>query len=222
MLSDEKRTVISLFTRRSILALKGVTSQSTSENPWVVHLRIAVSTNGELNSCVGALIDNRWVLTAATCMENVRYVWIRYGADNVINPKLVTETSTARILGDIALISINRHVEYTENINAIALASIDDEVPAIGTLCGYGAGPGYSPGEQLVCSEWILEPLGDGTIIGISEDVPATQYDIGAPLVSNGVQIGVLVLPIEGFESAVFVNPAIYRDWIEEQTGIEL
>ncbi|CAG5059106.1 unnamed protein product [Parnassius apollo] len=194
----------------------------TSENPWVVHLRIAVSTSGYLRTCVGSLIDNRWVLTAASCMENVRFVWIRYGADNVINPELVTETTIARTNGEIAIISINRAVGYTDNINAVALPSIDDEVPATGIVCGYGADEDNNPGEQIICPEIVLEPFEDGNILGISEDVTPTHHDIGAPLVSNGVQIGILSIPIGRSHSAVFVNPAKYRDWIKEQIGVEL
>ncbi|CAG5059116.1 unnamed protein product [Parnassius apollo] len=107
------------------------------------------------------------------------------------------------------------------NINAVTLATYDDIITETGTVCGYGVDEDNSPGEQLVCSEWILEPLEVGTTVGISEGVPPTRYDIGAPLVSNGVQIGVLTSLVEG-PTAVFKNPAIYRDWIKEQTGVEL
>ncbi|XP_046966870.1 chymotrypsin-like protease CTRL-1 [Vanessa cardui] len=204
----------------------GVGSFSTpaqnGENPWLVHLRVATSTGqGLLKTCVGSIIDASWVLTSASCLNDARFIWVRYGAADVIRPELVTESTTVRLnpdydeatgANDVALINLNRVLENTDNISPIALAE-SDEVPASGKLCGYGAVDG-APGEQLSCFNVDLEANEDGSIVGSSEDGEATEFDLGAPLVSEGVQVGVLTAVAEG--SSVFLNTAKYNDWISE------
>ncbi|CAH0674890.1 unnamed protein product [Chilo suppressalis] len=187
------------------------------ENPWVVHLRLAVSTSGLLNSCVGSLLNNRWVLTSSRCTLNQRFIWLRYDATAVYSPSLVTETSqvtTNAGLG-LSLININRNVEFTANIAPVRLAS-GNVVPASAKFCGYGANDDGAAGEYLNCAEVDVAVQEDGSVVASAD---ATQFDLGAPLVADGVQYGVLV---QVAEENVFVNIASAREWISDVTGIPL
>ncbi|XP_013140374.1 PREDICTED: chymotrypsin BI-like isoform X3 [Papilio polytes] len=196
-----------------------ITAVSTAENPWVVHLRIATTFGaGLLNSCVGSLINERWVLTSGSCVQNLRFAWIRYGAANVVNPELVTETSSSRFNNRVGLIAINRVVEFTPTISSVELAAASDELPETGTLCGYGSQEDGSPGETLNCYEFTLSGEQNDVFEGTS-DGQTTEFDIGAPLVSNGKQIGVLVRPAENGSAALFASVGAYKVWIDFETG---
>ncbi|KAM3958354.1 chymotrypsin BII [Aphomia sociella] len=207
---------------KSILAEAG-------QNPSLVHLRIAVSTSGLLETCAGSLIDSRWVLTSASCVRDARFIWIRYGAVEVISPELVTETSAVRINpnynantgdNDIALVSINRNVESSANISPVSIAGADSDLPASANFCAYGEEQG-APGERLSCINVDLAVEDDGSISAASEDGQASRFDIGAPLIVDGVQYGLLTSP--GADNAgTFLNTASYRSWIESEIGVSL
>ncbi|XP_050350420.1 serine protease 28-like [Nymphalis io] len=208
---------------KTVARSTGVGSLSTpaqnGENPWVVHLRVAASDNdGLLRTCVGSIVDASWVLTSASCVKNSRFIWIRYGAADVIRPELVTESTTVTINPDnnLALIDINRKLQNTVNISPIPLAASNTELPTSGKLCVYGAVEG-APGEKLSCFNVDLKANEDGSIVGSSDDGQATEFDFGAPLVSEGVQVGVLTDVTEG--SAVFLNTAKYNEWISGITS---
>ncbi|XP_072937973.1 mast cell protease 3-like [Epargyreus clarus] len=209
------------------------TAAALGENPWVVHIRTAVSTSGLLNSCTGTLIDSSWVLTSANCLRDARFVWIRYGAIDVTRPELVTESGAGPITfhpefnpetgaNDIAVINTNRFVQPTDNVSPVVLAGADDEVPSAGQFCGFGAGDDSSvPGETLNCYEVTVEES-DGSLVASSDEGAATQFDIGAALVSDGVQYGVLVgYPGDDDTTAAsFLSLSAYKEWIASVTGI--
>ncbi|XP_045538850.1 chymotrypsin-2-like [Papilio machaon] len=196
-----------------------ITAVSLAENPWVVHLRIAYNFgDGQLKSCVGSLINERWVLTSTACVMNLRYAWIRYGAANVNNPELVTETSSSRFNNRVGLIRINSEIEFTPTISPVELATARDELPETGTLCGYGAQEDGSAGETLSCFEFTLSERRHDVFEGTS-DVQTTVHDIGAPLVSNGKQIGILVTPAQSGSPALFASVGAYKVWIDFETG---
>nr|ABR88240.1 serine protease SP1 [Heliothis virescens] len=197
------------------------------ENPWVVHLRVAVETSGNLNSCVGSLIDNQWILTAASCLSGSRFIWVRYGAVDVIRPSLVTENSNIRIhpqyswatgAFNVGLISINRNVEPTANISPVALVG---EASDSATFCGYGASEDGQPGEQLSCYSGSVEEREGGFLAFNGEGAEASKFDIGAPIVSNGVQVAV-VTGAAGDDSAELWPVESILSWIEEMSGISV
>nr|CAA72965.1 diverged serine protease [Helicoverpa armigera] len=195
------------------------------EQPWVVHLRVAVETSGNLNSCVGSLIDNQWVLTAASCLSGSRFIWVRYGAVDVIRPSLVTENSNIRIhpqyswatgAFNVGLISINRFIQSTDNISPVPLVG---DVYDSAIFCGYGAREDGQPGEQLSCYPGVVEERDTGRLVFNGEGAEATKYDIGAPIVSNGVQVAI-VTGVAGDYSAELWAVASIKDWLENMTGI--
>ncbi|KAJ0175299.1 hypothetical protein K1T71_009440 [Dendrolimus kikuchii] len=191
------------------------------ENPWVVHLRIAISTSGLLESCVGSLIGNSWVLTTSSCLSGSRFIWVRYGAVVVINPSLVTETSAVVVNPDydastgannVALISTNRHVETTDNIAPIGLAS---EMSYSGQLCVYGAEEDGTAGESLSCYEVAIAEE-DGNLVASGDGV-VTKFDVGAPVVADGVQVAIVVE-----EGGTVLAVSDYVEWINDVTGLSL
>ncbi|CAH2087206.1 unnamed protein product [Euphydryas editha] len=217
-----------------ILSTAQAAPAQSGENPWIVHLRVATNGNGLLTSCAGSIINQSWVLTTASCIANSRFIWIRYGALNIIHPELVTESTTVRNhpTADIALIGLNRVLDNTgkllhvstnnraekDNIGPISIADAAAEMPESGRVCGWGASESGTPGEILNCFDADLQVQEDGTIAAVSEEGQATEFDLGAPLVSDGVQYGVLSSVSDG--QAVYVNPAQYRGWISDITGL--
>ncbi|XP_045775936.1 granzyme M-like [Maniola jurtina] len=202
------------------------------ENPWVVHLRVTKSTGGGLlESCVGSLIGSSWVLTAASCVQDARFVWIRYAALDPVRPGMVTETSMVTINpgfnvtsgeNNLALVNINRVVETTDNIKPIALAAPiadGEEPPHQGRFCVY-SGRYDDSREVLQCFRANLDYLDDGTIVADEMGSLRFKFDVGSPLVSDGVQIGVLSGLTERWSA--FLQPALYRDWIQSVTGQSL
>ncbi|KAJ2949576.1 hypothetical protein O0L34_g15494 [Tuta absoluta] len=191
------------------------------ENPWFVHLRIAVVTSGFLKSCAGSLIGNSWILTAKSCVDNPssRFIWSRYGVVDVYRPSLVTEGNLVRLHPDqdVALININRNVEFSDNIQAIPLASSDDDDSIDSArFCAFGAqDDGNAPGENLNCGDVNLV-LADNVYVASSDAIQASNFDLGAPLVKDGQQIGVLTAA-SWQNAGSFVSIASVRDWIEKE-----
>ncbi|XP_030030987.2 serine protease 28 [Manduca sexta] len=197
------------------------------ENPWLVHLRIAVSTSGLLNTCAGSLIDQRWVLTSASCLSDARFIWIRYGVVDVISPSLVTESSAVRVHpeynaatgeNDIALISINRAVHSVDNVAPIGLAQSSD-IPSSGRFCGFGEDDS-APGETLSCFGVSLSEE-DGKLSASSDAGEVSEFDIGAAVVNDGVQIAVVV-GASSDNGARLMPVNSYVRWIEETANISL
>ncbi|RVE48657.1 hypothetical protein evm_006728 [Chilo suppressalis] len=108
-----------------------------------------------------------------------------------------------------------RSTGVQSNIAPVRLAS-GNVVPASAKFCGYGANDDGAAGEYLNCAEVDVAVQEDGSVVASAD---ATQFDLGAPLVADGVQYGVLA---QVGEENVFVNIASAREWISDVTGIPL
>ncbi|CAK1542354.1 unnamed protein product [Leptosia nina] len=202
--------------------------------PWLVHLRLArFSGNGRLDSCVGTIYNNRYVLTAASCLTeftqgsstDTRYFWIRYDAQNVFRPGFVTETSKVKIHPDynprtgennIGLVDLDREIQFTDKIQPLAVASSDVALPESGKVCGYGEKDG-NPGEDLQCVDARVYKY-DGLIAAFS-DGKATKYDIGAALVADNKVHGILIREADEIFAGTFLPTSQYIKWLEEATS---
>ncbi|XP_022129377.2 trypsin epsilon [Pieris rapae] len=210
--------------------------ETSLELPWLVHLRITrLTLRGHLDSCVGAIYNNRWIITAASCLSELnidgtlidsRYIWIRFDASNVFRPGFVTETTKFKIhpeydyktgANDIGLIDIDRDIEFTDKIQPIAVAAPDAEVPETGMVCGYGEKEGGGPGEDLLCVDVTLAEE-DGLLVAQSIN-NASKYDLGAALLSDGKVHGILVRIADENSAGAFLSTSKYVAWIEEETA---
>ncbi|KAH9634616.1 hypothetical protein HF086_009268 [Spodoptera exigua] len=152
------------------------------------------------------------------CVSSSRFIWARYGAVDVIRPSLVTENSLTSIhpeydpitgANNLALININRDVQSTENISPISLSG---SISESGSFCAFGA-DGDKPAEQLICYEASISQDEDG--LNVSGDFEVSEFDLGAPVVSEGVQVGLLT----GADGS-FTGISSYIAWIEKETGL--
>lgn len=87
-----------------------------------------------LDICSGSLIGNRWVLTAASCVQNGHVIEVGLGSNNLRNPALVVRTKVKHIHPsygnqdvrfNIAVLEFPLTIPYSRNIRPILL----DEVP---------------------------------------------------------------------------------------------
>ncbi|CAG4934626.1 unnamed protein product [Colias eurytheme] len=202
--------------------------EEVSSVPWLVHLRVAKQADrGFLGSCVGAIYNERWIVSSASCLRLSRFVWIRFNAPNVYQPELVIESNRIHVHpeynletgeNDIAVLDLNRDVPLSDTIKNISLAASDAENPSSGKVCGYGQLENGNAGEQLQCVEVALEESDDGLLIGSSEN-KASQYDLGAPLVADDQLFGVLVRAGNEEDDGAFLKIASYVDWIVSVTS---
>ncbi|CAF4955993.1 unnamed protein product [Pieris macdunnoughi] len=206
---------------------------TTLSVPWLVHLRFTrLSLRGKLDTCVGALYNNRWVLTAASClMEDIegynitsRYIWSRFDTKHVFTPGFVIESSDVithpqfdpiTLENNLGLLDLNRSIEFTDKIQPIALAESDDGPPSSGFACGYGEKDGKF-GEDLFCAN-VTVTEADGLLIAQSS-VNASKYDFGAALVSDGKVHGILVRAADDNSAGAFLPTSKFLSWIENVT----
>ncbi|XP_061720113.1 transmembrane protease serine 11D-like [Cydia pomonella] len=225
--------VVAAVQARSTAVKVGHHQQSLAalgEKPWVVHLRLAISTSGFLESCTGALIDSSWVLTTAHCVRDVRFIWLRFGAVEVIRPELVLE-STNVIRNDdwnpltqennIALINVNRVIDLTSNIDVIPLPAANSGLPDRANYCAYGESSPDTAGEFLRCWDVTIVAENQQAVIYEGEDISATEFDTGAPVVGDGVLLGVLSTKGEFRDEAVFIRTSAQVNWITGMTGLD-
>uniref|UniRef100_A0A0P4XXR2 Putative Transmembrane protease serine n=1 Tax=Daphnia magna TaxID=35525 RepID=A0A0P4XXR2_9CRUS len=124
------------------------------EFPWMVSLKLLRGQSGE-HFCGGALINKRWILTAAHCVLNRRASQIQVsvaehnllGADSqqtklfrvnqiVMHPSYVTR----QLADDIALVNLDEEIQWSDRIQPACLPNPDKDSFAglLATAAGWG------------------------------------------------------------------------------------
>ena len=152
----------------------GGTTAAINDVPWQVALLNYGAVGPELYDaqfCGGSLINARWVVTAAHCLDdddpdvyapiNSRYLRVAAGVDDLEVPRGTNEHRVDRIIlypgyeggvNDIALVQISDRFTFTDAIQPVALplALDGDVIPALDTdilVSGWGEQQAYRAGK---------------------------------------------------------------------------
>ncbi|XP_047524458.1 chymotrypsin-2-like [Pieris napi] len=115
--------------------------------PYQVSLQVAYDDN--FSTCGGAIIADRWILTAAHCVQgesakelsvlagtnNKKSGGTRYKIDKIIKHKKYTYSP---LVNDIALLRTTKKIKFTEKVKAIELATEDPKPGDKCKLSGWG------------------------------------------------------------------------------------
>ncbi|XP_046448092.1 brachyurin-like isoform X2 [Daphnia pulex] len=143
----------------SWMRIVGGVETAPNEFPWQVFL-VLEKANHQLFSCGGSLISDRWILTAAHCLENVAIVHVTLGAHNVDDDQEIHQENyrsrdyyihpdwdSNTLQGDIGLIRLPQSIDFSDYVRPICLdspsESLNDYVGETVVLTGWGL---YSDG----------------------------------------------------------------------------
>ncbi|NXB22806.1 ACRO protein, partial [Rhagologus leucostigma] len=198
--------------------------------PGITSIQITLE-NGTWHICAGALIGQRWVLTAAQCFNGAGSVleWkVVIGATDLTQPGPKAEVfQVKRILvhqsyeastawNNIALLELDQPVDCSDYIQLACVPGSSLAVPELKTcyIAGWRAAPDSGPGPALAAAP--------------DPSLPA-QGDIGGPLVckddddDNFWLVG-LASWGKGCARArrpgIFTSTQHFRAWICAQTGL--
>lgn len=115
-----------------------------TDAPWQVSLQL---NNGTSHICGGSIINERWILTAAHCIDGltVDEVLVRVGATHKyhegqlfrVEQMFKHEKHYVEFTRDFdfALIELASELKFSEKVNAIGLPDYINDNDAVGTLC---------------------------------------------------------------------------------------
>nr|XP_023657674.1 prostasin-like [Paramormyrops kingsleyae] len=108
--------------------------------PWMAYLHIEAPKR--ISSCGGSIINNRWILTAAHCVEDKALIheksYVRLGAYKLDIPSANEANYTiSRVIihpdynvsdkhDDVALVNVNRNITFSRYITPVLLAQSSD------------------------------------------------------------------------------------------------
>ncbi|XP_057320830.1 chymotrypsin-2-like isoform X1 [Microplitis mediator] len=214
----------------------GGTEASEGAHPYQVSLRRQNS-----HFCGGAILNNRWVITAGHCVFRVNLVGVSVvmgtntlskGGD-VYHPDLfIIHKNFNPRYNDIALIRVSKEIKFNKKVQPVMLPATEPRFDHHRvTLSGWGRTqvngkiPDYLQEidlwviSQLKCRIFFPITLTSGNICTLT--VPgqgACGGDSGGPLTDNGILIGIVSygLPCAiGFPD-VYTRVFHYRDWINQ------
>ncbi|XP_066594937.1 chymotrypsin-1-like [Prorops nasuta] len=192
--------------------------------------------------CGGSVISNRFILTAAHCVvllaPNETNVAL---GSNFLNQtedyhevkRIITSNFDAdKIINDIALLELKTIIRYNENIQPISLSTKENSTGGYSaTLTGWGLMSeddkdvpntlqeiGLTIEEPKVCATEYKTPIMDSHICTHTElNKGGCRRDSGSPLVSNGLQIGILSYGKDcGVASPmVYTRVSFYKSWVD-------
>ncbi|XP_047520905.1 chymotrypsin-2-like isoform X2 [Pieris napi] len=166
--------------------------------PYQVSMRVKNSQFKNLHFCSGAIINERWILTAAHCRVgyDFRYVTVvvgtnllSSGGDSYPVESFVDHEGfdTKTFFDDIALLKVSKDIQFNDKVQPIQMATSNTPV---GTQCLH-TGWGFTDG------------------------------DSGGPLVNDKKVVGVTSrgIPCARGYPDIFTNVAAYQDWIKSKMG---
>ncbi|KAM7347511.1 chymotrypsin-1 [Cochliomyia hominivorax] len=115
---------------------------SAGQYPWVASVRVDGA-----HECVGSIINEEFILTAAHCVSllgttsiDIQRVTVRIGSVNqfaggqIVKIKsIVIHPSYGNFLHDISLLRLEQNLRFSDKINKISIANEDDDIEE-GTL----------------------------------------------------------------------------------------
>lgn len=126
----------------------------TTPNQFPYHVQLDADFGEDSKSCGGVLLNNNWVMTAATCVDRANFVVAQFGVKNLDHtPEEGRQSRTVDRkdiyvhkkflknlwLNDIALLRIVDDVEYTESVQPVKMPSESFSTENIDVIAmGYG------------------------------------------------------------------------------------
>ncbi|KAF6732359.1 Suppressor of tumorigenicity 14 protein [Oryzias melastigma] len=213
----------------------GGTDAERGEFPWQVSLHV----KGSGHACGASLINEKWLVTAAHCVEDPYAPRFNAGPSNRSYHTPIT--TTFKYTNDIALMELDKPVAYTEYIRPICLPSPQHifEVGKQVYVTGWGAlregaATVLQKAQVRIINQTVCNTLMGGDITkqmlcaGVLQGgVDACQGDSGGPLSSpEGKRMFLCGVVSWGEGCARKNKPGIYtrvtelRGWIKEHTGV--